>query len=106
MRSVANTCTRVGKVTPHIAGRHGLDQRFVPIRHILVEFIRKEALPTTPHASDSGVEGGPVVTEMYRGHYTAQIVFHNLPFPLAVYGANTDLEFTLASSDQHTPSFG
>ena len=85
--------------------RHGLDQRFVPIRHVLVEFIRKEALPTTPHASDSGVEGGPVVTEVYRGHHTAQIVFHNLPFPLAVYRANTDLKLTLASSDKHTPSF-
>ena len=106
MGSVANTCPRVGKVTPRIAGRYGLDKGFLKIRHVLVEFLWKEALPPTPHTSESGVEGYPVVTEVYSGHYTAQIVFHNLPFPLAVYRTNTDRKLTLASGDKHTPSFG
>ena len=57
MGSVANTCPRVGKVTPRMAGRHGLDKGFLKIKHVLVEFLWKEALPTTPHTSESGVEG-------------------------------------------------
>src|SRR5712692_4287828 len=85
-----------------IRGRHGLAKGFLKIEPVLVGFIRKEALPTTPHASDSGVAGDPVVMEVHCGHDTAQIVFNNLPFPLTVYQTNTDLELTLASGDQHS----
>jgi len=82
-----------------------LEERLMKIRPVLVEFLWKEALPTTPHASESGVEGCPIVTEMDNGHDTAQIVFNNLPFPFAIYSTNTDLELTLTSVDKHTPSF-
>jgi hypothetical protein len=75
------------------------------IRPVLVEFLWKEALPTTPHASESGVEGCPVVTEVDNGYDTAEIVFNNFPFPFAVYSTNTDLELTLTSGDEHTSSF-
>src|SRR5262244_2944528 len=85
-----------------IRGRHGLDQGVLKIGPVFVEFIRKQALPTTLHASDSSVTGSPVVTEVHGGHGTAQIVFHDLPFPLAVYQTNSDLELTLASGDQHS----
>src|SRR5215831_11042992 len=85
-----------------LRGRHGLAQGFLKIGPVLVGFIRKEALPTTPHTSDSGVTGGPVVTEVHGGHDTAQIVFHNLPLPLTVYQTNTDLELTVASGNQHS----
>src|SRR5689334_7774019 len=78
-----------------------LAKGFLKIGPVLVGFIWKETLPTTPHASDSGVTGGPVVTEVHGGHDTAQTVFHNLPFPLTVYQTNTDLELTLASGNQH-----
>jgi hypothetical protein len=89
-----------------IRGRHGLDKGFLKIRSVLVEFIREEALPATPHTSDSGVPGGPVVAEVYDGYHVAQIVFNNLPFPFTVYHTNTDLEFTLTSGDKHSASFG
>src|SRR5262249_13737205 len=92
----------LSKVMARIRGRHGLAKGFLKIGPVLVGFIRKEALPTTPHASESGVTGGPVVTEGHGGHNTAQIVFHNLPFPLTVYQTNTDLELTLASGNQHS----
>src|SRR5262245_57347403 len=86
----------------HIRGRHGLAKGFLKIGPVLIGFIRKEALPTTPHASDSGVAGGPVMTEVHGGHDTAQIVFNDLPFPLTVYQTNTDLELTLTSGNQHS----
>jgi hypothetical protein len=82
-----------------LRGRHRLDKGFLKIRLVLVGLSRKEALPTTPHASESSVAGGPAVTEMYGRHDTAQIVFNNLPFPLTVYQTNTDLEIALASDD-------
>src|SRR6187200_3108090 len=89
-----------------IWGGHGLDEGLLKIRSVLVEFIREEALPTTPHTSDSGVTGGPVVAKVHDGHHVAQIVFNNLPFPFIVYHTNTDLEFTLTSGDKHSASFG
>src|SRR5262245_23198044 len=89
-----------------IRGRHGFDKGFLKIRSVLVELIREEALPATPHTSDSGVAGGPVVTEMHDGYYVAQIIFNNLPFPFPIYHTNTDLEFTLTSGDKHSSSFG
>ena len=67
-----------------IRGRHGLDKGFLKIGPVLVGFIRKEALPTTPHASDSSVAGGPIVTEVHCGHDTAQIVFNDLAANLGV----------------------
>ena len=42
------------------------------------------------------------MTEVQGGHDTAQIVFHNLSFPLTVYQSNIDLELTLASGNQHS----
>ena len=42
------------------------------------------------------------MTEVHGGHNTAQIVFHNLPFPLTVYQTNTDLELTLTPGNQHS----
>src|SRR5262249_52786985 len=104
--SITNSGTGMVRVTIHIRGRHGLDKRFLKIRSVLVSFIRKEALPTTPHASESGVKGGPVVAEVHGGHQAAQIAFNNLAFPLTVYQANTDFKFTLASGDEHSASFG
>src|SRR5215470_6435706 len=88
-----------------IRGRHRLDQSFLKIGPVLVELIREEALPTTPYASDSGITGGPVVTEVHCGHDTVQIVFNDLPFPLTVYQTNTDLELTFTSGDQHSTLF-
>src|SRR5438309_10285503 len=85
-----------------IRGRHGLDKGFLKVGPVLVGFIRKEALPTKPNASDSSVTGSPVVTEVHGGYGTAQIVFNDLPFPLTVYQTNSDLELTLASGDQHS----
>ena len=72
-----------------IRGRHGLDKGFLKIRSVLVEFIREEALPATPHTSDSGVPGGPVVAEVHDGYHVAQIVFNNLSFPFTVYHTNS-----------------
>jgi hypothetical protein len=102
MELVTSTWTWVIKVISRIQGRYRLDKSFLKIRPVLVSFIRKETLPTTPHASDSDVTGGPVVTEVHCGHDTAQIVFNDLPFPLTVYRTNTDLELTLGSDDPHS----
>jgi hypothetical protein len=90
----------------HIRGRHGLDKGFLKIRSVFVELIREEALPATPHTSDSSVAGGPIVTEVHNGYHVAQIVFNDLPFPFTIYHTNTDLEFTLTSGDKHSSSFG
>src|SRR5262245_27519946 len=86
----------------HMRGRHRLDKGFPKIGPVLVGFIRKEALPTTPHASDSGVAGGPVMTEVHGGHDTAQLVLHKPSFPLTIYQTNTLLVLTLASGNQHS----
>jgi hypothetical protein len=96
----------LSKVIVRIRGRHGLVKGFLKIGPVLVGFIREEALPATPHASDSGVVRGPVVTEVHDRHHVAQSVFNDLPFPLTVYHTNTDLEFTLTSGDKHSVSFG
>jgi hypothetical protein len=94
------------QVLSRIRGRHGLDKGFLKIRSVFVEFIWEEALPATPHTSDSGVARGPIVTEVHNGYHVAQIVFNDLPFPFTIYHTNTDLEFTLTSGDKHSSSFG
>ena len=106
MELAASTWIWVIKVTSHIQGRYRLAESFLKIRPVCVSFIRKEALPTTPHASDSSVEGGPIVTEVHNRHHTAHMVFNDLAFPLAIYHANTDLELTLTSGDKHIFPFG